>query len=443
MSSTEARSKAAELERCAGFLRRLRVRTDVPWREYYVPGRVEFLGKHTDYAGGRGLLCAIERGFMVVAVPRGDTRVHLVDAAHDTPVTFQIDADLTPAPGHWSHYPMMVARRVARDFHGASTGVDAAFVSDLPQAAGMSSSSALVTAVFTVLADVNRLDTRPEYVANIRSHEDLAGYLGCIENGQTFGTLAGDRGVGTFGGSEDHTAILCARPGELVQYSFCPVRLERRLPLPPNHSLIIAVSGVIANKTGEAQDRFNRISRAAAAILRIWHTASCRGDATLAAAVESAPGVADRIREALRQADGAEFTTGELLDRFDQFVDESTRIIPAVSDALAFGSLATIGPLVDQSQAGAERSLGNQVPETIGLARGARALGAVAASAFGAGFGGSVWALVRTDQAEQFTARWAKAYRKQFPSAAERALFFSTRSGPPLTRISQDARPLS
>src|SRR5690349_17109863 len=37
---------------------------------WWVPGRIEFLGKHTDYAGGRSLLCAAERGFAVVSVPR-------------------------------------------------------------------------------------------------------------------------------------------------------------------------------------------------------------------------------------------------------------------------------------------------------------------------------------------------------------------------------------
>ena len=42
-------------------------------RAWWVPGRIEFLGKHTDYAGGRSLLCATERGFAVVAVPRADS----------------------------------------------------------------------------------------------------------------------------------------------------------------------------------------------------------------------------------------------------------------------------------------------------------------------------------------------------------------------------------
>ena len=48
--------------------------------------------------------------------------------------------------------------------------------------------------------------------------ENLVEYLGCIENGQSFGILTGESGVGTFGGSEDHTAILCARAGQISQY---------------------------------------------------------------------------------------------------------------------------------------------------------------------------------------------------------------------------------
>ena len=47
---------------------------------WFVPGRIEFLGKHTDYAGGRCLICALERGFCVVAAARDDDKVRITDA---------------------------------------------------------------------------------------------------------------------------------------------------------------------------------------------------------------------------------------------------------------------------------------------------------------------------------------------------------------------------
>ena len=186
-------------------------------------------------------------------------------------------------PGRgWPVYAAVVARRLARNFPGALRGADIALASDLPSAAGMSSSSALVVAMFAVLSAVNQLPERKEYAANIHSVEDLAGYLGCIENGQTYQALAGDGGVGTFGGSEDHTAILASQPGHLKQYAFCPVRLERTVKLPDDCAFVIAVSGVVASKTGAARAQYNRASQAARTILDVWRSISGVNDATLA-----------------------------------------------------------------------------------------------------------------------------------------------------------------
>src|SRR2546430_16577437 len=115
---------------------------------------------------------------------------------------------------------------------------------------------------------------------------------------------------------------------------------------------------------------------------------------------------------------------------FRSFFEESERIIPETVARLAAYDVDGIGPLVDRSQRLAERLLGNQIPETIALARSARDLGAVASSAFGAGFGGSVWALVPAATHREFLDRWASAYRHAFPAAPVNAEFFMTRPGP-------------
>ncbi|HOQ61704.1 MAG TPA: hypothetical protein PKZ08_13850, partial [Vicinamibacterales bacterium] len=99
------------------------------------------------------------------------------------------------------------------------------------------------------------------------------------------------------------------------------------------------------------------------------------------------------------------------------------------------GDLARFGALVDRSQEAAERWLGNQIPETVTLAREARRLGAAAASAFGGGFGGSVWALVPRDRAGSFAREWHAAYRERFPGPASCARFFETSAGPSAMRI--------
>ncbi len=402
--------------------------------QWFVPGRIEVLGKHTDYAGGRSLLCAVERGFCVAARPRPDRVLRVADAVLDVEARLHLADDAgAPEEGSWTAYLAAVVRRVARDFPGSLRGADIAIASDLPRSAGLSSGSALVVAIFTALAHVNALEEHPAYRSNIRSPRDLAGYLGAVENGLPFGSLAGDSGVGTFGGSEDHTAMLCCRAGMLSQYAFCPVRLEREVVLPADRTFVVASSGVTAEKSGAARDRYNRLALAATAIFELWRAAGGRGR-TLGEAAR-APGAAEGIRDVLGRCPHPRFEARELIARFDQFLEESEVLVPAAAAVVESRDAASLSDIAARSQAGAERFLGNQIPETIGLVASARALGALAASAFGAGFGGSVWSLVAREQAEPFRVAWQDNYRRDFPDAAPTSEFFTTCAGPGRLRL--------
>ena len=159
--------------------------------QFWVPGRIEFLGKHTDYAGGRSLLCAIERGFCVVAAARSDSRLRVLDALSDDLVEGEVHPATSGRSGHWGAYPLTVAHRVAANFSPPLVGADMAFVSDLPIASGISSSSALVVATYLVLAEVNGLASRDEFRRVITIPAELAEYLGAVENGLTYRSLVG------------------------------------------------------------------------------------------------------------------------------------------------------------------------------------------------------------------------------------------------------------
>ena len=435
MSEAESAAKSRLFENAWRAIDAADASPRLPAVAVFVPGRIEVFGKHTDYAGGRSLLCAIERGVCLVARPRPDLRIRITDGVIGETAAFDFDPGLTVAAGRWPGYPMTVARRLARNFPEARTGADIGFVSDLPPAAGMSSSSALLTAVFLVLAALNNLREHEAYQREISTPEDLAGFLGTIENGQSFGSLEGDRGVGTFGGSEDHTAMLCCQAGCLSQYSFFPVRRERVVALPAGMRFVVAVSGVVAEKTGAAMARYNQVSLAARAALELWRGATGRADGSLAEVVASAPDARERMRQVLAESTHPVFPPSALVNRFEQFVSESHEIVPAAAEALARGDLEAVGRLADASQRGAEEWLGTQVRETVALARTARDEGAIAASAFGAGFGGSVWALVRVDEVEAFTRRWETRYRAACPGTAGRARFLASRPGPPAVRL--------
>lgn len=435
ISSTEARNKGSCFAQAIASLKGFCSTAVSDPYLLFVPGRIEVLGKHTDYAGGRSVLATAERGFCIAAAAREDDCIHVVDAASEDSASFEFAPDLTPVVGHWSNYPMTVARRVARNFSGPLQGADIAFVSDLPPAAGMSSSSAMITGMFTVLSHINQLAERDLYKTNFPTREALAGYLATIENGQSCGPLAGDRGVGTFGGSEDHTAICCCTPGHFHVYTFCPVRPEQTIALPDGYVMAIASSGVLAEKTGEAMAKYNRASRLVSVLVELWQEHSGRKDRYLADAVHSSPDAADRLRRIVTEHPREDFDATALLRRLEHFLTENETIIPAAVRALSHGQVDEFGKWVDRSQDGTEGLLQNQVSQTIFLARSARQCGAVAASAFGAGFGGSVWALVKTDGADDFLAAWSRGYRSQFPAEAQRSSFFLTAAGPGMIEL--------
>jgi galactokinase len=279
---------------------------------------------------------------------------------------------------------------------------------------------------------VNNVADAEPYGSNIQSKEDLATYLGCVENGSTFRELTGDRGVGTFGGSEDHTAILCCEPNKISQFSFCPTRFERSLELPKELTFAIAVSGVAADKTSSALTKYNRLSITVRSILEKWNRETGRNDSSLAAALASSKTAESDLRKLLKSSrTNSEFP---LLDRFEQFVSESCLIIPEAADALTAHDWSRFGDLVDESERNAEQFLKNQTSETIFLARAARQHGALAASAFGAGFGGSVWALITEDHVEKFFKDWSRAYRDTFPQQRGSA-FLVSRPAPPALPI--------
>lgn len=379
---------------------------------WFAPGRVELLGKHTDYAGGRSLLLAIDRGVTVRVDDADGDLVAVSDAAEGT-VSLRGE-DPLPS-GHWGNYLRTVVARLEHNF-GPLPPSRISVTSTLPLASGMSSSSALMIATAMALAHHAGFPETGRWRENITTPEDLATYLATIENGASFGALEGKVGVGTFGGSQDHTAIICCRPNEIAQYSFqgSAPRREDSIDWDPSLSLVIAVSGVAAEKTGSARQHYNRLAELTAEITRRWNLETGRTDANIGEAVASDPEAEDRLRALLRGE-------SELERRFEQFIMESRHCIPRAVTALRDGDLADFGRAVRLSQQGSEDGLANQIDETRFLVRDAIDRGALAASAFGAGFGGSVWALLPTAQAEAFGDEWLRSYRHAYPQYVERS----------------------
>lgn len=398
---------------------------------WWIPGRLEVFGKHTDYAGGRTLVAALPRGFALMAGhPRASTPgVTVADARTGDTVTIRGATDGTRVTG-WGGYVEAVVRRLSRNFPGVDLSAEIVFASDLPAAAGMSSSSALIVGLATALVRLASIDSRPEWRASVAGPLDAAAYFACIENGATFRALEGDAGVGTHGGSEDHAAILCAEAGRLTAYAFVPLRQVTAVAVPDEWRFVVASSGVSAEKTGSARQVYNALAADAATLLQLWKTQEPAA-ASLASAMAGGESAAERLIQIVRSSRLPPSTADALERRLSHFRREDGRVQEALG-AFVHADAAALADLAASSQGDAETLLRNQVPATVALVAAARELGAIAACSFGAGFGGSVWSLVPRDAARAFPDRWLNACRG---TSQPGAVAFEATPGPALMEL--------
>jgi len=108
----------------------------------YAPGRVEWLGNHTDYNQGYVLAAALDVGTNIEGEKTNDKKITLTSSRYQE--TFQIDiSDIVPLPEkHWANYPLGVVGEMIKGGYKIS-GFKADIGGDVPIGAGLASSAAL------------------------------------------------------------------------------------------------------------------------------------------------------------------------------------------------------------------------------------------------------------------------------------------------------------
>ncbi len=226
------------------------------------PGRINLMGRHIDHRGGAVNVMAIDRDAIFVASPRSDDSVRLtnIEPRRFPDKQFSIGQllgqmewqdwvsfvnseyvrrILAQSRGDWSNYIKASMLRLQQKFqHVRIMGFDAAVAGDIPMAAGLSSSSSLVVASAEIAVRFNGLDVNPSELV------DLCG------EGEWF--------VGSRGGSADHAAIRMGKRGQIAHVKFFPFEVADIYGFPENCRLIIANSGIDANKSTTARDKFNQ-----------------------------------------------------------------------------------------------------------------------------------------------------------------------------------------
>lgn len=394
------------------------VYSESPTHLVRAPGRVNLVGEHIDYCGLSVLPIAIQRRVTLVMRPREDTRVRVTSSAFDFELrTFELGEAIPRYPGgDWGNYvkagvQAIVAHLASRPVNHRSGvplgGFDGLIESDLPPAAGLSSSSALVVASGLATLAANGLEVTP--LSDASRNADAR--QGILSRAQLAGNLAhGERYVGTAGGGMDQAVCLLARAGKALRIDFEPLRTTP-IPIPEDWRFVVAHSFVRAEKTKSALSIYNQRTRQAREAQEIvWDALNPSGGSGSYSDL-----LADHVPHELLVA--AEDNLHPMLRRrFRHIVTEAQRVTRAQA-ALETADLSRFGEILTESHRSLRDDYEVSIVELDDLAGIMEEAGAAGARLTGAGLGGCAIGVCAGAQVDAVCdALRADFYARRFPT---------------------------
>jgi len=354
-------------------------------RIYQAPGRVNFIGEHTDYNDGFVMPAAI--GFYTRAsiAPRHDRRLVIHSENYSEQVEFDLDHLPATRAGHWSDYVIGVVKMLLRSgkkLGGANLLVDG----DVPQGAGLSSSASIEVAVGYALLDLaGQASDRTEIDQNKIDRTKLALLCQQAEN-EFVGARCGIMDQFIVSHGERRKALLLD----------CRSLEYRRLPLPDDAALAICNTMV---KHSIAKGEYNQ------------RRAECEaGVRALSKYLPHARALRDLTPEDL-EAYGHELPN-TVMRRCRHVIGENARVLQAAA-ALERGDLQAFGNLMRQSHLSLRDDFEVSCSELdlmVELAE--QAEGVYGTRMTGGGFGGCTIALVEAACVEAFKRTVHEGYER-------------------------------
>jgi galactokinase len=338
------------------------------------PGRIEFIGNHTDYNGGTVLGASIDRGVWVALARRtdGQRRFFSAFSGEITELTAGVPQKQA-GKASWINYPLGVLAALPVFGLKAPEGFDYVAASDLPAGAGLSSSAAIELASALAFLEATGQQPDRETVVKIGKH---------AENhfvGVPCGIL--DQGVSGFGKKEHLVFIDCRGP----KFATVPLPADAHFWIFNTHHKHALVDGMYAARHRECME------------------------------AAKALGVSLLVEANASQLEaGKAKISAEAYKRAKHVIDEIARVELA-NTALRAGDLAGVGKLLTASHRSSRNYFENSTAELDLLVDTLVATPHVfGARLTGGGFGGAVMALTSAAfgaaQAESVASVYAKAY---------------------------------
>jgi galactokinase len=356
------------------------------------PGRIEFIGNHTDYNGGTVLGAAIDRGVAVAVARRDDGKRRFYSEYAGKVIERRAEPPVKATGAEsWTNYPLGVVASMTAFGLTPPEGFDYLALSDLPSGAGLSSSAAIELASALAFLDLTGQTVDRETLVKLGKH---------AENnfvGVPCGIL--DQGVSGFGRKDHLVYIDCRGP----RFETVPMPADAHFWIFNTHTKHALVDGLYAARHRECME-----------------AAKALGVSLLVEA------------DAARLEAGRAQLSDTAYRRARHIIAEIGRVEEAVA-ALRRGDLAATGALLTASHRSSRDLFENSTEELDFLVDTlSRTPGVLGARLTGGGFGGAVMALATpgfgADEAESV----ALAYAERFGARPD---ILHTRTGDGAARL--------
>ena len=342
------------------------------------PGRIEFIGNHTDYNGGLVMGVAIDKVVMAALAKRNDGKLCFARAKYGDKVFVDVsDLKKQPKNLNWVNYPLGVFKFLVESGMEAGCGFDMLDCSNLPSGAGLSSSAAIELSSAFAMSKLYGFETDLKSLVKIgRKCENEFVGMPC-------GIL--DQGVSGYGKKNS------------IVYIDCLVEEFANYPLPPDcrfwlfnstkkHAL---VDGLYAARHNECME---------------------------AAKILSGNGEQKPLRKfSIEDLEAAKHKMPDVVYRRAKHVIEENSRVAKAKELLLSGDISGVGKLLNASHESSRRLFENSCDELDFLVDTVSPMkGVYGARLSGGGFGGAVMALTDDTFTESDAARAAETYEKRF-----------------------------